>query len=143
MTLVTYCAYCGEEFPVDGASELVSDHINTCPKHPIAEYRAEIKRLCSVIDNLSIGMEKAENEIKKWQGLSKELGLRQTSMAQRATRTPLGGCTCESLAVAESDLARLRERIDMAHEAITRHNCPCCRNAGEILMGAQDEPKDG
>jgi len=34
----TYCAYCGEEFPVDteGAVDAVEAHIFACEKHPIA-----------------------------------------------------------------------------------------------------------
>ena len=33
---LTYCAYCGEEFPIDadGTPEAVSNHIHNCPKHP-------------------------------------------------------------------------------------------------------------
>jgi len=40
----TYCAYCGQEFPLDdSAAEQVSEHIRRCEKHPMraAEARAE------------------------------------------------------------------------------------------------------
>lgn len=44
---LTYCAYCGEEFPLDaaGTPEAVTNHIHTCYKHPIQDYKAEIERL--------------------------------------------------------------------------------------------------
>jgi len=44
---LTYCAYCGEEFPMDagGTPKAVSNHIHNCPKHPIQDYKAEIERL--------------------------------------------------------------------------------------------------
>ena len=35
----TYCAYCGEVFDLDCDNELVNQHINTCPHHPIRHYR--------------------------------------------------------------------------------------------------------
>ncbi len=41
----TYCAYCGEEFPIDAEGDVVGDHIQTCEKHPIAAYRARIAKL--------------------------------------------------------------------------------------------------
>ena len=44
---ITYCAYCGAEFPIDagGTPEAVSNHIHNCPNHPIQDYKAEIERL--------------------------------------------------------------------------------------------------
>ena len=44
---LTYCAYCGEEFPIDsgGTPEAVSNHIHNCLNHPIQDYKAEIERL--------------------------------------------------------------------------------------------------
>jgi len=44
---LTYCAYCGEEFPIDadGTPEAVSNHIHNCPKHPIQDYKVEIEQL--------------------------------------------------------------------------------------------------
>jgi len=41
----TYCAYCGEEFPIDVGGDVIDDHIKTCEKHPIAVYKAENQRL--------------------------------------------------------------------------------------------------
>jgi len=41
----TYCAYCGKEFEIDAAAEKVSEHIHTCEKHPIADYRERIRIL--------------------------------------------------------------------------------------------------
>jgi hypothetical protein len=51
---LTYCAYCGEEFPIDadGTPEAVSNHIQNCPKHPIQDYKAEIKRLKERLEKL-------------------------------------------------------------------------------------------
>jgi hypothetical protein len=36
----TYCAYCGERFPLDApdSAALVGKHIHTCEKHPIRHY---------------------------------------------------------------------------------------------------------
>lgn len=48
---LTYCAYCGQEFPIDaeGTPTAVSEHIMTCLKHPIyqikQEYEAKIAEL--------------------------------------------------------------------------------------------------
>lgn len=44
---LTYCAYCGEDFPIDagGTPKAVSEHIHNCPKHPIQDYKAEIEQL--------------------------------------------------------------------------------------------------
>ena len=43
-TEFTYCAYCGEEFPIDGrtANAAVGEHIRKCPKHPMRELEAEL-----------------------------------------------------------------------------------------------------
>jgi hypothetical protein len=41
----TYCAYCGQRYPLDTDGADVAKHIDTCPKHPIADYKAEITRL--------------------------------------------------------------------------------------------------
>ncbi len=42
---LTYCAYCGMEFTIDNddTPRLVSEHIMTCPKHPIQQLRKEHK----------------------------------------------------------------------------------------------------
>lgn len=36
-----YCAYCGEEFPVDDQTADVSEHIRTCIKHPMRKVEQE------------------------------------------------------------------------------------------------------
>jgi hypothetical protein len=42
----TYCAYCGEKFPLDNAAaEQVAEHIRTCPKHPMRAAESEVARL--------------------------------------------------------------------------------------------------
>lgn len=42
----TYCAYCGEKFPLDNAAaEQVAEHIRTCPKHPMRVPEAEVATL--------------------------------------------------------------------------------------------------
>lgn len=54
----TYCAYCGERFPLDApdATERIGRHIEACPRHPMRAVeaerdaaRAEIERLKSVL----------------------------------------------------------------------------------------------
>jgi len=39
----TYCAYCGERFPLDApdATTQIGAHIGTCPKHPMRAVEAE------------------------------------------------------------------------------------------------------
>ena len=38
----TYCAYCGEQFPLDdGGATNVGKHIAICPKHPMRDVEAE------------------------------------------------------------------------------------------------------
>jgi hypothetical protein len=41
----TYCAYCGAIFNIDSDASHVSEHIRTCPHHPMRELEAENKRL--------------------------------------------------------------------------------------------------
>jgi len=41
---MTYCAYCGEEFPIDDDAGEVSEHIRTCDKHPMREAQATADR---------------------------------------------------------------------------------------------------
>ena len=42
----TYCAYCGAKFPLDeAASEQVSGHIRTCPKHPMRQVEEDLAEL--------------------------------------------------------------------------------------------------
>jgi hypothetical protein len=43
----TYCAYCGERFPLDApqGTDLIGGHIRVCVKHPMRATEAEIERL--------------------------------------------------------------------------------------------------
>jgi len=43
----TYCAYCGEKFPIDGTDSVdaVRKHILSCEKHPIHELQEKVKWL--------------------------------------------------------------------------------------------------
>jgi hypothetical protein len=41
----TYCAYCGATFDIDKDAFNVSEHIRTCPHHPMREVEAERDRL--------------------------------------------------------------------------------------------------
>ena len=41
----TYCAYCGAIFNIDSDASHVSEHIRTCPHHPMRELEAENRRL--------------------------------------------------------------------------------------------------
>jgi DNA repair exonuclease SbcCD ATPase subunit len=41
----TYCAYCGAIFNIDSDASHVSEHIRTCPHHPMRELEAENERL--------------------------------------------------------------------------------------------------
>jgi len=42
---LTYCAYCGAEFPIDagGTPKAVSEHILTCGKHPIHDLKVALE----------------------------------------------------------------------------------------------------
>lgn len=51
MLAVTWCSYCGLTITIDDeAASKISAHIQECPKHPIAGYKAEIARLKSTDD---------------------------------------------------------------------------------------------
>jgi len=55
----TYCAYCGERFPLDDqAADSVTEHILSCPRHPMrnSEARADAaERLCLALhDNAPV-----------------------------------------------------------------------------------------
>lgn len=41
----TYCAYCGATFNIDSDAAHVTEHIRTCPHHPMRELEAENERL--------------------------------------------------------------------------------------------------
>jgi hypothetical protein len=47
----TYCAYCGELFPLDApdSSELISNHIKACPQHPMRAVEFELAAAHRVI----------------------------------------------------------------------------------------------
>ena len=45
----TYCAYCGATFNIDSDAAHVTEHIRTCPHHPMRELEAENKRLKEVL----------------------------------------------------------------------------------------------
>ena len=52
---LVYCAYCGERFEAETDAEkdvLLLTHIKNCAKHPIAEIKAENKRLQGILDEL-------------------------------------------------------------------------------------------
>jgi len=51
--LPTYCAYCGFEVPIDDeAASKISEHIATCPKHPMRNVEAERDRLQVWVNDL-------------------------------------------------------------------------------------------
>ncbi len=55
----THCAYCGEEFPLDNVTaDQVGEHIDKCPKHPIAALKKQIAELeyQHEADTLTIGV---------------------------------------------------------------------------------------
>jgi len=58
----TYCAFCGERFPLDGtAATAVAEHIKTCPKHPMREVEADRNRLDSIATRQSVELREAEH----------------------------------------------------------------------------------
>lgn len=59
----TYCAYCGEIFLLDDeAATLVTEHINTCPKHPIRVIEVERDVLRKQLEVAN----KAIDDIENW-----------------------------------------------------------------------------
>jgi hypothetical protein len=40
---MTYCAYCGKEYPLDTDAKLIGEHINTCEKHPMYQLRKQFE----------------------------------------------------------------------------------------------------
>lgn len=52
---VTYCAYCGKEYPLDGDAEEIDDHIHNCKKHPLfkANQRFEAMVVALKIANMT------------------------------------------------------------------------------------------
>jgi len=49
----TYCAYCGAIFNIDSDASHVSEHIRTCPHHPMRELEAENKRLREALERIA------------------------------------------------------------------------------------------
>ena len=59
----THCAYCGEDFLLDTVTaEQVGEHIQNCPKHPIADYKEEISSLKSLIQKRTEALKIARSE---------------------------------------------------------------------------------
>jgi hypothetical protein len=51
----TYCAYCGERFALDDkAATFVTEHIRTCPDHPMRAIEAERNELLAALEALII-----------------------------------------------------------------------------------------
>ena len=50
---ITYCAYCSEQFPIDGDAALVSEHIRTCSSHPMRDMAAALQKLHDAIDDFN------------------------------------------------------------------------------------------
>ena len=48
----TYCAYCGATFNIDSDATHVTEHIRTCPHHPMRALEAENKRLREALDGI-------------------------------------------------------------------------------------------
>lgn len=51
MKSMTYCAYCGQTYPIDCDGKLISQHIATCEKHPMADLRARLERAVGALEN--------------------------------------------------------------------------------------------
>jgi len=49
---LTYCAYCGAEFQMDGDGSLVAQHIAKCEKHPMRKVEADNARLRKALERL-------------------------------------------------------------------------------------------
>jgi hypothetical protein len=51
---VTYCAYCGQEFPIDGESgtDAISEHLGVCAKHPMREVLRVARQCYREISNI-------------------------------------------------------------------------------------------
>lgn len=76
----TYCVYCGERFPVDGdkSSDAITNHVETCEKHPVARYKNCIDILEQRLDDVESNREKLLKEsyenIKRIATLEQQLG---------------------------------------------------------------------
>ena len=50
---LTYCAYCGQSYPLDNqAAEMVTQHIQSCSRHPMREVKAERDRLRKALEKI-------------------------------------------------------------------------------------------
>lgn len=56
----TYCAYCGATFNIDSDATHVTEHIRTCPHHPMRELEAENDEL----DRIAVDLCKRKNALK-------------------------------------------------------------------------------
>ena len=70
----THCAYCGEDFLLDTVTaDQVGEHIQNCPKHPIADYKAKIASLQSRLKALEKVAEKMAEALEKLVKFNEEL----------------------------------------------------------------------
>jgi DNA repair exonuclease SbcCD ATPase subunit len=83
----TYCAYCGATFNIDSDASHVSEHIRTCPHHPMRALEAENKRLREERDRYLEELVVAKNVIKSDESQIKNLIKRNDEMRDDCIRT--------------------------------------------------------
>lgn len=63
----TWCAYCGEGFPLDTVTaDQVGEHIRTCPKHPMRVVEAELKQAEGERDDFRRRLDRRDEALRKY-----------------------------------------------------------------------------
>ena len=79
---MTYCAFCGEQYDIEDrekAIELITEHVQVCPKHPIAAMRERQRVLVDILKEMGRYL---QNKYKNYPPGSPELTFARAALVQ-------------------------------------------------------------
>jgi|GEM_PF-3643936 len=119
----TYCAYCGATFNIDSDAAHVTEHIRTCPHHPMRELEAENTRLRMLRDAAE----------------SRAQGLEVERDADRRREYGYSQETVDALTVERDKLEEENQRLREALERIAAYDSYHSEWPTEIWINAPPE----
>lgn len=116
---MTYCAFCGEKYDIEDrekAIELITEHVQVCPKHPVAflkERNAELE---------------AERDDYK--------GKMEASINLLVLEKKCNGLLIERINELEAEVARLKKILNIKPKKQRRKLCKNCAELGHSCFGS-------